>query len=160
MSPIILTASHIFSSLIRNNLNRYLKNPLFTRSLVKNSLWQGEFDGEHEHGGSSSLIVPQFSINDHHQLAMESFDGQTFPNFDLPPNGVGDFLPPSKSPMLEQNNVRFPTEKSLINDDQDVQENKLNRIHSTKSLTTTNNKNAYSSFKKIPQLSNKYINED
>ncbi|XP_075680703.1 uncharacterized protein LOC113796724 [Dermatophagoides pteronyssinus] len=175
-----LTASNIFSSLIRNNLNRYLKNPLFTRSFVKNSLWQSEFD---EHG---SLIVPQmdnfiksngqFSVDDHHHLAMESFDGQTFPSFDLP-NGVNDFLPSSKLPpppppssssspssMSEQSkqNVRFPTEKSLNNDGLDG-ENKLNRIHSTNSLTTTNNNNAYSSFKKIPQqqqLSNQYVNED
>lgn len=173
-----LTASNIFSSLIRNNLNRYLKNPLFTRSFVRNSLWQNEFD---EHGDGGSLIVPQmndfiksngqFSANDHHHLAMETFDGKTFSNFDLP-TGVNDFLPSSSSSssvMLEQtkNNVRFPSEKSLNNDGLDG-ENKFNRIHATKSLTTTNSNNAYSSFKKIPQqqhqqqqqFSNKYVNED
>ena len=45
----------IFSSIIRNNLNRYLKNPLFTKSFVRNSAWPNEQD---DYGSTSALISP------------------------------------------------------------------------------------------------------
>lgn len=39
-----ISADSILSSLLRNNLNRYFKNPLFTKSFVRDSVWNGGFN--------------------------------------------------------------------------------------------------------------------
>lgn len=160
----------IFSSIIRNNLNRYLKNPLFTKSFVRTSIWPGEQDDHH--GSTMGLISNANQINefiksqnkftnDHilepyanfnfdlmNQYAGSSIMSQAKVHPPLPSHQASIHPPPiptAAAPVLPLSSPtrlipKFSDVKSVVN---------LEESRDKKSLTVSSNTNAYSDAKKL-----------
>lgn len=173
---IVCSEQAILPSLIRNNLNRYLKNPLFTKSFVRTSIWPGEQDDPN--GVNLGLIASQNAQISEFIKSQNKFTNdhvlEPYGNFDfdllqlnnqyasMMPAKVHQAPPPQPppaplpSPVMQSSKLipQFSDVNSVHNDNEDK--------HRHKSLTISAlNTNAYSDTNKLESLgkTNLYSNK-
>lgn len=164
-----IAADSILSSLLRNNLNRYLKNPLFTKSFVRNSIWNGEFNdpgqlpqmmaAEPTHLNNFMSVQGQFGADSMLHDPYSGLNGQPpMRSNDMSKLMAAEFAPPDtfqhmSSQLSPQILPLPPNPKPIVPNFRNAslktnRGDKHNSRHNSKSLVLNeNNTNAYSTNK-------------
>ncbi|KAF7494438.1 hypothetical protein SSS_02171 [Sarcoptes scabiei] len=145
------TESSVFSSLIRNNLNRYLKNPLFTRSFVRNSFWPNdEIEdqsvlrlGSNQHPFQEHPLINQFGTDSRSLNVPFSNIMFDLPSLDSPAPSIDPQNTKQRNKIPEMNQ-RYTVDKS--------EENVNLRSQQSVSYLLPENTNAYSDRRRINSL--------